>query len=87
MVSEAIALAGGLSSDAGSTAVILHTDPKRKPRKIEVDVKAIIEHRATDIELFGGDSVFIPDAHFNNRLIATGPAMTFRYSSTPTPAS
>lgn len=62
---EFISVAGGLTADAGSTAIITRGDKSAKPgnsETLQIDMAGLIEkgEAAQNISIFHGDTVYIP---------------------------
>jgi polysaccharide export outer membrane protein len=61
-ISDVIAMAGGLEAN-GSQRVIIQPDGARKGKSVTVDLGSVIEGDSSkNVEVHGGDSVFVPRA-------------------------
>jgi protein involved in polysaccharide export with SLBB domain len=60
-VSTAITQAGGLTDNSGRNAFILRTDENGVEHTIAIQLRFILSHTKSDIELQAGDVLTIPD--------------------------
>jgi protein involved in polysaccharide export with SLBB domain len=63
-VVQAISLAGGLTSIANATEVVITRRSGEKMRRLTVSITKITRGQASDVSLEAGDLVFVPERVF-----------------------
>jgi polysaccharide biosynthesis/export protein len=71
-ITQALALAGGLSADAHRRDIRVVRGPLGNPRVFQMNLKALVEGKGSDIELAPGDIVFVTRTGVANLRDAVG---------------
>ena len=69
---KVLSLAGGLTRIAKlKEAYIVRIDSQGKQSQTEVDLKAILQQKAEDVQMHASDLLYIPDDHFKEAILRT----------------